>query len=153
MKTLRHSEDVNEILRRLQALRPSSERQWGRMSVQQMVCHLKDGFLLYMGEKNALPVRTLAPRRLLKWFALWVPIPWPHGFKTFPELDQELGGTRPAEFDSDVDTLRALIKRFTGSGKDFKWPETHPHFGLMSEADWQRLGYLHTNHHFRQFGC
>jgi hypothetical protein len=118
-----------------------------------MVCHLGDGFLLYMGEKSARPVPTPAPRKLLKWFALWVPIPWPHGFKTFPEIDQEGGGTPPAEFERDVDRLQALVRRFSSSSRDFKWPETHPHFGPMNEADWQRLGYLHTDHHLRQFGC
>ena len=153
MRTLRHAEDVDEILGRLQALSPSSKRQWGRMSVQQMVCHLSDGFLLYMGEISARPVPTLAPRKLLKWVALWVPIPWPHGFKTFPELDQELGGTPPAEFEKDVDRLLAVVQRFTSPRRDFKWAETHPHFGPMSEEDWQRLGYLHTDHHLRQFGC
>jgi len=153
MRTLRHPEDVDEILRRLQALHPSSERQWGKMSVQQMVCHLSDGFLLYMGEKRAHPVPTPAPRKLLKWLALWVPIPWPHGFKTFPELDQEVGGTPPAEFEKDVDRLQALVKRFTSNRRDFEWPESHPHFGPMTESDWQRLGYLHTDHHLRQFSC
>jgi hypothetical protein len=152
MRTFGYSQDVDQILRRLDTLRPSSQRRWGKMSVHQMVCHLSDGFLLYTGEKSACPVPTLAPRKLLKWFALWVPIPWPHGFKTFPEIDQEAGGTPPVEFAQDVDKLRVLIQRFS-SGKDFKWPQSHPHFGAMSEEDWQRLGYLHTDHHLRQFGC
>ncbi|HLJ88367.1 MAG TPA: DUF1569 domain-containing protein [Candidatus Angelobacter sp.] len=153
MKTLGHSEDAEEILRRLSALSPSSKRRWGKMSVQQMVCHLTDGFLLYMGEKTAQPAATLLPGKLLKWGALWTPLPWPHGFKTVPELDQETGGTSPDNFETDVARLQQCVRRFTDNHKDFAWPSAHPHFGSMSEADWQRLAYLHADHHFRQFGC
>ena len=32
------------------------------------------------------------------------------------------------------------------------WP-AHPIFGRMSEAEWLRWGYLHTDHHLRQFGA
>jgi hypothetical protein len=28
----------------------------------------------------------------------------------------------------------------------------HPIFGRMTEAEWMRWGYLHTDHHLRQFG-
>jgi hypothetical protein len=38
---------------------------------------------------------------VLKWFALWVPIPW-RGYKVIPELDQQIGGTSPVEFKADV---------------------------------------------------
>jgi hypothetical protein len=29
---------------------------------------------------------------------------------------------------------------------------THPFFGPMSREDWLRWGYLHADHHLRQFG-
>jgi hypothetical protein len=28
----------------------------------------------------------------------------------------------------------------------------HPIFGELTEREWMRWGYLHTDHHFRQFG-
>ncbi|HEV2663419.1 MAG TPA: DUF1569 domain-containing protein [Blastocatellia bacterium] len=28
----------------------------------------------------------------------------------------------------------------------------HPYFGAMSESQWMRWGYLHCDHHLRQFG-
>jgi hypothetical protein len=122
------------------------------MPVQNMVCHLSDGFRLYIGERPAQPAPVPFPRPLLKWIALWAPVPWPHGFQTFPELDQETGGSRPAEFNNDTLELRRLIDSFVGPpARCSALP--HPHFGYLSEREWLRLGYLHADHHLRQFGA
>ena len=152
MKTLSSRTDKEEILGRLQAVQPMSQRRWGSMSAHQMICHLNDGFLLYMGERTAAPAKTPLPRTLTKWLALWAPVQWPHGFKTAPELDQQAGGTRPGEFDSDMQKLRESIEHFTRHPREYTW-EPHPHFGAMSEKEWMRLAYLHTDHHLRQFGA
>ena len=152
MKSLRNISDRDEILRRLESVQPSSQRRWGRMSAHNMICHLTDGFRLYMGERPAKPAPVPAPRLLLKWVALWAPIPWPHGFQTFPELDQQAGGTPPAEFTRDMQELRSLIERFTQLPGRFS-SAPHPHFGYLSETEWMRLAYLHADHHLRQFGA
>jgi len=152
MKTLAHSRDKEEIVSRLQKVHSDSPRLWGKMSAHQMVCHLADGFRLYMGFKAVGRASLPYPRIVLRCVALWIPFPWPHGFKTVPELDQEVGGTSPAEFASDVAELRTLIDRFTQEPRDYQWP-SHPHFGRLSEREWLRLGYLHADHHLRQFGA
>jgi hypothetical protein len=152
MKTLLNPADKQEILRRLDTIQPTSQRRWGSMSVHNMICHLSDGFRLYMGERPAEPVSVPLPRVLVKWFALWAPVQWPQGFKTAPELDQQEGGTPPAEFAADTSDLRALIERFTRKPADYV-PKPHPHFGSLTEREWKRLAYLHADHHLRQFGA
>jgi hypothetical protein len=152
MRSLRNPADKEEILRRLDTIQPTSRRRWGSMSAHNMICHLSDGFRLYMGERPAKPAPVPAPRLLLKWVALWAPFPWPHGFKTAPELDQQAGGTPPVEFAADMKDLRGLIERFTHQPADFAW-KPHPHFDSMSEREWMRLAYLHSDHHLRQFGA
>ena len=68
-----------------------------------------------------------------------------------PESDAEIGGTRPVEFERDVRDLEELVERFTADGCEHEtW--RHPMFGHMSYDDWQRWGYLHMDHHLRQFG-
>jgi hypothetical protein len=141
-----------EILRRLEAIVPTSPRKWGTMSPHQMICHLADGYRMYMNEKRVPPAPMKGPRAVIKWIALWAPMPWPHGFTSAPEIDQKLGGTPPAVFDTDVRELRALIDRFTRVPREFQY-QTHPHFGVLSEKEWMRLGYLHPDHHLRQFGA
>jgi hypothetical protein len=152
MKTLLNPADKEEILRRLDTIRPTSRRRWGSMSAHNMICHLSDGFRLYIGERPAKTAPVPAPRLILKWVALWVPIPWPHGFRTAPELDQQGGGTRPVEFAADLNDLKALIERFTRQPADYV-PKPHPHFDSLTEREWKRLAYLHSDHHLRQFGA
>jgi hypothetical protein len=68
-----------------------------------------------------------------------------------PEMDQEIGGTPPDDFERDRRQLLTLIERFTAPAKDIKF-HPHPYFGDMSKAQWMRWGYLHCDHHLRQFG-
>jgi hypothetical protein len=150
-KSLSNQQDRAAILGRLRRVRPDSARQWGRMTPHQMICHLNDSFKMAMGARPANTATNLFRRTLIKWLALRVPMPWPKGVKTRPEADQEQGGTRPVEFARDMQELEALVARFTTEEKDFRWSK-HPIFGALSEPEWMRWGYLHMDHHLRQFG-
>jgi hypothetical protein len=87
----------------------------------------------------------------VKWAALELPLPWPRGVETRPEVDQERGGTPPTELQADLNELFRLLDRFTHQPRDFQW-QPHPIFGVMEDADWMGWGYLHMDHHLRQFG-
>src|SRR5262245_37983521 len=102
MKNLGDASVQQHVKQRVHSLHPESERRWGRMSAAQMICHLTDSFRRTLGEKQA---EDLRPNRLMKLAALWLPFPWPHGFKTRPEIDQEIGGTKPMQFDADRQQL------------------------------------------------
>ena len=151
MKTLARDADKAEILRRLQTLRHDSVRRWGRMSAHQMVCHLSDGYRLLIGRPTALAATPL-PRFVMRWIALYAPMRWPAGILTTPDLDQDRGGTRPAEFAADVAELEQLLIAFTADHRDRFTRYFHPIFGHMSESEWMRWAYLHADHHLRQFG-
>jgi Protein of unknown function (DUF1569) len=152
VKTLAREHDTAELLDRLKRVRPDAERRWGRMSAHQMVCHLADNFRMALGVKPVRETSGLLQRSLVKWFALYAPLQWPPGrLRTSPEVDQEHGGTRPADFEADLAEAEALLKRVvTGEGGLRR--QRHPVFGPMSDGDWLRWGYLHTDHHLRQFG-
>jgi hypothetical protein len=153
MKNLRNAKDKEEIARRLESVRADSRRLWGKMSAHQMICHLSDGFRMYMGEKRVDAVGGMYPSKVMRWAALWAPMRWPKGFQTMKEMDQQGGGgTSPVEFERDLRELRSLLERFTKQRRDFTWG-VHPHFGIMNEKEWMRLAYLHADHHLRQFGC
>jgi len=152
MKTLAHVKDKDEILRRLQSIEPSTPRRWGRMSAHQMICHLSDGYKMYIAERKVKPAHGIVPPPVLRWIALWSSMPWPRGFPTVPELDQQVNGTPPVQFEADKRELCGLLDRLTRRPRDFEW-QPHPHFGQMSEESWMRLAYLHANHHLHQFGA
>ncbi|MDX2032780.1 MAG: DUF1569 domain-containing protein [Blastocatellia bacterium] len=144
-------QDKQEILERLGRLRADSARRWGRMTAAQMLCHLSDSFQAKLGERGSSSASNFLTRTLVKWIALQTPLPWAHSVKTMPENDQEIGGTPPAEFERDRERLVAAIERFTVP-MDAAALKPHPYFGDMSHAEWMRWGYLHCDHHLRQFG-
>ena len=151
VKTLARDRDVAEVLGRLRTLRPDSPRRWGRMSPHQVVCHLRDAFVMGTAAKPVSYADGWRERTIIKWIALYSPFAWPPGIMTRPEVDQEFGGTRPTTFDDDVRTLETVLQIVT-TQRGFFAGRAHPIFGPLSEAAWLRWGYLHMDHHLRQFG-
>jgi hypothetical protein len=152
MKTLANATDREEIARRLRAIGQGSRRRWGKMSVAEMICHSSDALQVAMGERKTASASNWFMRSAMKWAGLWGPMKWPHGIKTIPECEAGKGGTPPAEIGSDLRRLLALVEQFEGLPPTFAFPE-HPILGRMSHAEWMRWGYLHLDHHLRQFGA
>jgi len=168
MKTLAHPPDKVAVLARLRHVRSDSVARWGRMTAPQMVCHLADAFRMAVGDMPVVAHASLLRRTVVKWIALSAPVPWPRGvIATVPEIDQTLGaGTKPGALASDVAQLEALTERFTRAALAGITPASdsssrsaglagipHPYFGRMSNEDWLRWGWLHLDHHLRQFGA
>jgi hypothetical protein len=151
LKALNDTGVRQEIIDRIAMLSPQSPRRWGRMTPNQMLCHLTDSMKGAIGEKSLGRVDNVISRTLIKWIGLKTPFPWYHGARTMPEMDQMVGGTPPVEFETDRQRLVKILIRVTESDRDFQW-RTHPFFGSMSEWEWQRWAYLHADHHLRQFG-
>ena len=104
------------------------------------------------GEKPVSRASSLLQQTIIKWVALYAPLQWPPGIPTRPEIDQELGGTKPADFAADVAQFESLLQQVITSPKSLDG-QLHPIFGRMSEAAWLRWAYVHTDHHLRQFGA
>lgn len=152
MRTLANGPDRAAVLERLRRVKPDSQRQWGKMTPHQMICHLKDSFKSCIGEREVKGRKSnFLTRSVVRWIALYAPLKWPHGIKTMPENDQERGGTPPEDFQRDLEALAVMIERVSSTRRDFQW-QRHPLFDQMSERDWSRWGYLHVDHHLRQFG-
>lgn len=71
---------------------------------------------------------------------------------TVPECEAQRGGTPPAEMERDLSDLRELLDRFARQQWGTGAP-VHPIFGPLTEREWMRWGYLHMDHHLRQFGA
>lgn len=150
MKSLANAEDKAEVIRRLATIGPASRARWGTMTVGQMICHLSDAFRVALGDKTVEPVKNRFNGTVMKWSGLWLPFPWPRGVPTVPECDAKIGGTPPAELERDKSELLGLLDRFTKPLNGLE-QRMHPFFGKMTEKEWLRWGYLHCDHHLRQF--
>lgn len=151
LHTLLDARDRDHILRRLEALRPDSARQWGRMSCAQMICHVSDELRLSLGDLSAQPTGGLLARTLVRFVALYTPVRTPKGVVSAPEFDQEKGGTPPSDFARDRQSLVTLVDRFARSTQPR--PPAHPFFGSLTLAEWGRFHFKHMDHHLRQFGA
>ena len=119
-----------------------------------MVCHLSDSFRAVMGRRpvsHASNVLQQDGREMDR--PLRAPAAGRRESATRPELDQAAGGApRPASSRRTSRDLEALVEVFTATPRTFDW-QPHPIFGAMSDAAWLRWGYLHMDHHLRQFGA
>ena len=150
MQTLNSEKDRQSISERIAQLTPADRRRWGKMSAGEMICHLTDSYRLAL-EKTEVSLATGPIRRsVVKWIALKSPTKWPRGIPTRPEVEQGKGGTPPSEFGQDRAGLLAILERFCAATPTEECP--HPIFGVLTREEWMRWGWLHADHHLRQFG-
>lgn len=151
LRSLFRPHDLQRVEARLASLRPDRDARWGRMSAHQAVCHLADSFRFVLGERPTDMRSSFLTKTVIRVVALTLPVAWPKGVATVPEMDQEVGGTAPSDFKVDVDELKVLLGRFvalTGRGMD-----THPIFGDLTPGEWGRWGFRHMDHHLTQFSA
>ncbi len=152
MHTILNAADYEQMLARVNALQPDDRARWGRMTVNEALCHVTDVFRMALGEIRLPDRSNKFMRAFLKPLVL-LGIPAPKGkIKTDPELDQSQGkGTRPTTFDQDKRRFQEYFAAFFKTDAAFSlFP--HPQFGQLTKAEWGRLLFLHTNHHLTQFG-
>jgi Protein of unknown function (DUF1569) len=149
-KTLVNAADCEEIRHRIGALAPESARRWGSMSIGGMLCHLDDSYRSVMGERRFAAAKPGIPPWFAKFVALRVPIQWSRNLMTSESVRQGGGGTPPIEFAKD---RARLLETFALFCECAELATTHPMFGSMRRADWMRWGYLHADHHLRQFSA
>jgi hypothetical protein len=150
MRTLLAENDRQSIAKRIQSLTPNDKHRWGKMQVGEMICHLTDSFRLALDDTKVSMATGPLRRSVVKWVALKSPTKWPQGVPTRPELEQGKGGTPPTEFELDRARLLESIDQFCATPPTPACP--HPIFGVMTHHEWMRWGWLHTDHHLRQFG-
>ena len=149
MKTLANDTDLQELQQRYAALCSDDRPLFGTMSPGTAVCHVRRAYSWALsGTPGTLPYKLPVPQALLKKIALYAPMKWRSGLKTVVELEPGQPSTPPADFAADKASLLAEMERFRAA------IETPPHafFGSMTRIDWLRWGYLHPDHHLRQFG-
>ena len=151
MKSICNPDDLGRIRARIMDLRPDSPRQWGLMTAAQAQAHMADQLRIANGSIPCQDASTFLSRTLVKWLVL-AGMPAPKGkVKTANEIDQQIAGTAPGDFEADKSTLLALIDWLVSQGPGTRFAR-HPFFGDLTKAQWGKLAFTHLDHHLSQFG-
>jgi transposase InsO family protein len=150
MKSLFESSAAEEIKGRIAHLRPGCERQWGKMTVAQMLAHCSAWMEMAAGLSS--PPRSLIGRvfgRMAKSKVLYSKEPIGRNMPT----EKSLVVSNEPNFAAERQRLLEWIDRFVLGGPEKCTKHPHCFFGPMTPAEWARMGYKHLDHHLRQFGA
>lgn len=148
MNTIFNESDREHLINRIGLLTENNQRQWGKMSVYQMLEHLiiwnedilgktkvihKQSFIGKIFGKIALK-RTIGDKPL---------------DKNIPTSDFH----RPKGNSKDMDNLKITCQQLIASYENFSnYDYIHDFFGKMKPEHLGILVYKHHDHHLRQFG-
>jgi Protein of unknown function (DUF1569) len=119
------------------------------MNVHQMVLHVGDATSAVL-KLRSFPPRAAHPSRIAKLVVLRLLPRFPRGVRTRANPATMMTDTR--DFYADVVGTVTLLHTLAATPAH-KLEYQHPVFGRMSQLDWLRWAYLHTDHHLRQFGA
>jgi hypothetical protein len=149
MKSLFEKDAAQDICNRIKNLSATSQRQWGKMDIAQMLAHCSATMETATGQKR--PPRTFIARIVgpMVKSSFLGPKPFPKNSptdKSFLIKDQR-------NFDAEKERLLILVKQFAEGGE--AKCTTHPHafFGKLTPTEWATSMYKHLDHHLIQFGA
>jgi hypothetical protein len=133
------------IIDRINKLSPSSQRQWGKMDVAQMLAHCQKPLGVATGHhtlKGAFFMRLIGPLFKTK---LYNDKPFTRDLPT----DNSFKIADARDFETEKQNLVKMINDFsekTMSG------QPHPFFGKLTNEQWSKGSWKHLDHHLQQFG-
>lgn len=149
--SLTESPATAAIVGRINTLHEQSARQWGSMSIEQMLVHCADQIRICIEEKPARSFGNGFTQWLSKLLFLKLGMKFPKNARTLPELDPNRKYmTAVNSFEKDRQDLLALIHRFNQLPEAGRF--THPLLGKATKDEIGKIIYLHLDHHLQQFG-
>lgn len=145
MPTLHDPANRGSIVSRIRALRPDSERRWGKMTVDQMLWHVNEALAGALGKISLPPEKAPLPRPIMKF--LVINLPWPKGAPTSAPYKARAAH----DFEAERARCLRLIDELAAKPLESEWPDS-PMLGRMTGRDHTRMQAKHLNHHLTQFG-
>jgi hypothetical protein len=149
MKTILNTEGANDLTRRANSLKQTSEALWGTMSVTEMLHHCNRATQSIL-EGKAAPQNSNFKQKVLKFLFMNVIKKLPKNATAPKRFNMKLGQLTPGEFQSEQQEFLRLINRFTSHPNDITL--SHPRFGALTTKEWGKFVWMHLDHHLRQFG-
>ena len=136
-----------DILNRLEKLQPTTNAQWGKMKVDQMLAHCAITLSTPFAPNTKQHLLGKIFGKMAKKSSLSnAP------FKKNSPTDKSFIVKDARQFEIEKANLIAGIKRFTEAGPNGITNNKHPFFGEFTSKDWSFLMHKHLDHHLKQFG-
>jgi hypothetical protein len=139
--------DYTNIIHRIQKLTPSTQAQWGKMNVAQMLAHCN---IVHKQALGLMPVGK-SPNFLLRFLIKRI-ILSPKQYKPGLPTGRELVMSDTRDFEREKQEMLKYLGDIYKKGPDTDWPR-HQAVGKISGKEWGWAMWKHLDHHLRQFGA
>ena len=139
----------NQVIERINQLKPNTQPNWGKMSVAQMLAHCNVTYEMVFEDKHPRP--NFFMKFILKSFIKKVVVsetPYKHNSGTAPAfLIKET-----KDFEAEKTRLIGHISKTQELGEVNFDNKESPSFGILNTTEWNNMFYKHLDHHLTQFG-
>jgi hypothetical protein len=144
-RLLHDPEILASIRKRVDSLRVDARRQWGKMTIDQMLWHVNVSMREAVGDYKPQIKPLPVPKAILRWAV--INIPWGRGAPTRPDMYT----VSTYDFNAQKTECLSLIDRIAAKPLSAEWPNSAS-MGKMRGKHWSQLTAKHLDHHLRQFG-
>ncbi len=146
MKSIFDETVYQEILSRIDNLQETTEGQWGKMTVAQMLWHCQFPLRIAIENKKPKGSGNIFAKLFFKK-ALYNDRPWRKNLPTAPALKAK----ETKNFASEKHMLKKLVTDCHNVRHRETW-NAHPLFGAFTPQQWGQVQFKHLDHHLTQFG-
>lgn len=140
---------AEDVIDRINQLTASTQPNWGKMSVDQMLAHCNVSYELIYDNKHPKPngfmkfiLKLLVKNKVVSEQS------YPQNGQTAPHFVIK----DDKNFAAEKNRLINYIKKTQELGENhFDGKESHS-FGALNKTEWNNMFYKHLNHHLTQFG-
>lgn len=129
VNTILNNESYESILRRIHDLKINSKPHFGRMNINQILCHMADQLRMAMSFIEIPLQGNRVSRYFKKQMALTLDGIPPEKVETLDKINQEKEGMKPVGFEGDKVNLIKLMDLFINNEAQYTL-QHHPMFGI-----------------------
>ena len=147
-KSINNPNVLSEIYERIDKLKSDTKGKWGKMNVNQMMCHVRTAANFAFEESIPDKKPGFFNKTILKWMLF--NIPPPKNSKTYKDLDMVTKGINPPDFNIEMKKLKDVFGKISASNGPFK---SNPLLGDLTKSEWGIICYIHADYHLKQFSA
>ena len=140
---------TEQVINRINNLKPTMPPLWGKMNVAQMLAHCCITYQMVYDNEHPKP--NFLMKLLLKTFVKNIVVsekPYKHNSQTAPAFIIK----DDKNFEEEKNKIVAFITKTQQLGEAHFDGKESLSFGVLTKTEWNNMFYKHLDHHLRQFG-